>query len=319
MADILMLWPDITEDIPALIKRRYSKYVEVRNLYKKTGKIGRVFRKVLSQQHWSTACFFDDWIDIIYQFKIIIIHANVINQSVPDILRKMGYKGRIIYWYWNPVCNCVSPNSINRNCCELWSFSKADCKRYRMLYNSTYYFKELDTYIDDFQNDGSSDSIEFQKETDTDIFFVGVDKGRYGKLMAFKSMAEKVGLKTDFRIVRDANSDAFGEYSSRLNYEEIVNLTKKSRAILEVLQEGQTGMSLRTMEAIFFGKKLITDNVAIQRENFFDDKTVLVLDGKETEPDFPYNLYHFVRENDAKFASEYIDYYDFRNWLKRFG
>lgn len=320
MADTLMLWPDITEDIPNAIKRRYSEIVEVRNLYRKTGKAGRLFRKILSQQHMSTARYFDNWIDTVHQFGTVIIHANVINQSVPDTLRKMGYKGRIIYWYWNPVCNCVSPDRINRDCCELWSFSADDCKEHHMSYNSTYYFEEPTAYALTGKKTGENDSrIETQEEIDMDIFFVGADKGRYGKLMELKEVAEKAGLKTDFRIIRDASSNVSGEYSSRLDYEEVVRLTKKSRAILEILQEGQTGMSLRPMEAIFFGKKLITDNMAIQTEKFYDNRVVLVLDGRETEKDFSHYLYHFVRENDGKVSHEYIDYYDFKNWLKRFG
>lgn len=320
MADTLMLWPDITEDIPSAIKRRYRELVEVRNLYRKTGKAGRAIRKMLSRHHRSTAYYFDDWIDDVHEFGTVIIHANIINQSVPDTLRKMGYKGRIIYWYWNPVCNCVSPDRINRDCCELWSFSADDCKAYHMSYNSTYYFEEPTSYAAGFnENSRHGGQIDPQEEIDTDIFFVGADKGRYRKLMEIKSAAEKAGLKTDFRIIRDAGSGASGEYSIRLDYEDVVRLTKKSRAVLEILQEGQTGMSLRPMEAIFFGKKLITDNLAIQTEKFYDSRSVLVLDGKETEKDFSDSLYRFVREDNGKFSPEYIDYYDFRNWLKRFG
>lgn len=320
MADTLMLWPDITDTIPSTIKRRYSELVEIRNLYRKTGKAGRAIRKMLSLQHRSTAHYFDDWIDNVHEFGAVIIHANIINQSVPDTLRKMGYKGRIIYWYWNPVCNCVPPDRINRDCCELWSFSADDCKTYHMSYNSTYYFEEPTTCASGLKENGRhSGEIEPQEEIDTDIFFVGADKGRYGKLMEIKSAAEEAGLKTDFRIIRDAGSSASGEYSTRLDYEDVVRLTKKSRAILEILQEGQRGMSLRPMEAIFFGKKLITDNLTIRAEKFYDSRRVLVLDGKETGRDFSDSLYRFVKGANEKFPSEYIDYYDFRNWLRRFG
>lgn len=314
-----MLWPDITEDIPSAIKRRYSNIVEVRNLYRRTGKVGRALRKLLSQQHMSTARFFDNWIDDVHQFKSVIIHANTINQSVPDTLRRMGYKGRIIYWYWNPVCNCVSPDKINRNCCELWSFSADDCIKYNMSYNSTYYFEEkASDMLKNKKNDDCDRKRKTKEEIETDIVFVGADKGRYGKLMKLKGQAEKAGLKTDFRIIRDASSNASGEYSSRLNYEEVIRLIKKSRVVLEILQKGQTGLSLRTMEAIFYEKKLITDNSTIQNEEFYDDRTVLILDGRENEENFSNNLYRFIRENDAKFGHEYIDYYDFKNWLKRF-
>ena len=320
MADTLMLWPDIKEDIPSTIKKRYNDIVEVRNLYRKTRIVGRVFRKLLAHRHKSTAFFFDSWVKMVDQFDMVIIHANEINQNVPDMLRKKGYKGRIIYWYWNPVCNCVSPDRINRDCCELWSFSADDCKAYNMSYNSTYYFEEPYEYVMEMEKtDGNASLMDTpQDETEIDIFFVGADKGRYDCLEQLKENAAKAGLKTEFKVIRDATSSSEGEYSPRIDYNEVVELTKKSRAVLEILQKGQTGVSLRSMEAIFFGKKLITNNLKIQNEKFYDEEAILLLDGREKEENFPQLLYRFVRENARMIDREYINYYDFKSWLKRF-
>ena len=178
-----------------------------------------------------------------------------------------------------------------------------------MSYNSTYYFEEPEYEDNIHKQDGIQEK--------TDIFFVGADKGRYDKLMKFKVAAEAAGLKTDFRIVRDATSVSSGEYSSRVDYDEVVKLIKESRAILEILQEGQTGISLRPMEAIFFGKKLITDNQTVRKERFYDTKSILLLDELYMGKDFSETLYHFVRD-EAKTDRTLVDYYDFRNWLRRF-
>lgn len=302
MADTLMFWADVNERIPHMIEEKYNADVTVRNLYKRINLAGRILRKFISNLHLSTRIFFDDWVKEDFNvYKKIIIDANIINQSVPETLRKMGYKGRIIYWYWNPVCNCVSPKRINRTCCELWSFSQEDCEKYNMAYNTTYFFEQ--------QNNT-------EKEIDTDIFFVGIDKGRYEKLMTLKALADKVGLKTDFRIIRDNNSVKGGNYSKRMDYSEVLNCVNRSRAIVEILQEGQTGLSLRTMEAIFMGKKLITNNTKIKNEKFYNKDVIFLIDDLSNE-DISRELYEFIKSS-KKIDARFKEYYNFRNWLKRF-
>lgn len=305
MSNVLMLWPDITEDIPSLIKKNYSDCVDVRNLYKKTNKFRRVIRRIRSELHLSTAQYFDDWIDDIGKYSKIIIHANPINQSVPAVLRKKGYDQRIIYWYWNPVCNCVSPKKIDRNNCELWSFSKDDCEQYNLRYNSTYYFMKPDFCTGD---------------TDRDLFFIGADKGRYQHLMKLKSAAEAAGLTTDFRIIKDKTSSEEGIYAERLNYTQVVELVKKTKAVVELLQKGQNGFSLRVMEGLFFGKKLISDNMALTEDDYPKDALFSIepSDYEKDDQQLGRELKDFVSRKQIPIKRQIVDYYDFRNWLSRF-
>lgn len=305
MSNVLMLWPDITEDIPSKIKENYCNCVDIRNLYKKIDKVGRAVRRIRSELKLSTEMYFDDWIYDLEQYSKIIIHANSINQSVPSVLRKKGYKNRIIYWYWNPVCNCVSPDKLNKKDCEIWSFSKDDCVRYGLRYNSTYYFMHPGDCADG---------------ADTDLFFVGADKGRYHRLMKMKSAAESVGLKTDFRIIKDKTSLKKDGYTDRIPYSQVIECVKKAKAIVELLQEGQSGLSLRAMESLFFKKKLITDNIGLINE-YYPKDIVLLIRQDCYEKDkllLGQQLLDFIKQKNCSLEQKWAKYYDFKNWLDRF-
>lgn len=63
----------------------------------------------------------------------------------------------------------MNPNKINKELCELWSFSKDDCKNYDLKYNTTYYIPDIS-----INNRHTNTSIDF--------FFIGRDKGRYLRL-----------------------------------------------------------------------------------------------------------------------------------------
>ena len=63
-------------------------------------------------------------------------------------------------------------------------------------------------------------------------------------------------------------------------YEEVQRRISKTNAILEINQAGQIGITLRAMEALFFRKKLITNNAHIIQEDFYNPNNVFII-GKD--------------------------------------
>jgi hypothetical protein len=55
-------------------------------------------------------------------------------------------------------------------------------------------------------------------------------------------------------------------------YDEELQMAYNTDCIVEVLKEGQSGISLRTCEAIAFNKKLITNNKSLLSMPFYDER-----------------------------------------------
>ena len=106
---------------------------------------------------------------------------------------------------------------------------------------------------------------------ESDCFYVGNAKERLDDLLAVYELFLSMGLKCDFHIVGVSEErQKYQEsiiYNKPMNYDDVVCHIKKSKMLLEIMQEGQTSGTLREHEAVIYGKKLITNNKYIVNIN----------------------------------------------------
>lgn len=139
------------------------------------------------------------------------------------------------------------------------------------------YKKKFDFIITTDNNDARKYNILFfpliyskpepEGETDIcyDLSFVGNEKGRGNLLSEINKKVKSIGLKTFIRCRGEERT-----CNKWMKYSEVTEIVKKSNCILEIVQEGQTAITLRTLEAIYFGKKLLTNNADIKKYSFYD-------------------------------------------------
>lgn len=204
---------------------------------------------------------------------------------------------RVIVWYWNPVSKCFDPNHLKRNNLEYWSFDLEDCKRFNLKHNSTFYF----------------DNIEIGYESrDVDVLFVGADKGRKVFIEEIRQGLKKRGLRPFFHIVPDRGASNPSNIKT-IPYQEYLNHVSSCIALLDFLQEGQSGQTLRPLEAIFFQKKLITNDKTIAAQIFYNPHNIFILDLDNLD-----NLVQFITSEYYPLDKKIVEYFDFSNWLARF-
>ncbi|MCM1059371.1 MAG: hypothetical protein NC452_03660 [Eubacterium sp.] len=124
---------------------------------------------------------------------------------------------------------------------------------------------------------------------ESDVFFVGLNKNRLDKLLKVYEICTQKGLKCDFYI-SDVGNDKMKYadkivYNKRISYEEVLKRCKKTKCIVNLIQTGAEGITLRDQEAIGMNKCLITDNPAILDSDFYTREKVIWFDNIETEID----------------------------------
>ena len=179
----------------------------------------------------------------------------------------------------------------------MWSFDPEDCRKYGLNFNTTYYFKDLKL------------PVSFSKEYD--VFFCGINKGRKNKLNEIQAILAKNSITSFFYLVDEELP--VSERLPRLQYKEYLSKLSNANAILDILQDGQQGMTLRVMEALFFNKKLITNQSLIAKEDFYNSNNIFII-GKDDWN----NIKDFMNKPVIKTPEEVLDKYDFFTWLKRF-
>jgi 1,5-rhamnosyltransferase len=147
--------------------------------------------------------------------------------------------------------------------------NKYDVDKYNLTYFPAYYSKV--------------DNLVLNSEKNIfDIFFVGVNKSRINKINEIYNHLTENDVKCDFYVTEVEEKDQLFKdgikYNQKLNYEEVLIKLNQSKCILEVLQYGQKCSSLRTLEALVYNKKLLTNNKLIENEEYYNKEQIQIID-----------------------------------------
>lgn len=216
----------------------------------------------------------------------------------------VGKDVRLILYLLNPAFFSEDYKKISTRW-EIWSFMKEDALKYNFKYGATFYNPQLLA-----QNSIEKDS---QTSTDCDLLFVGTDKGRKDFLLNLKSQLEQNKVACDFKIVDNFRSLFSRKYSREVSYKNLCRLNKRTSAILDVVQDGQTGLTLRIMEGLLFDKKIVTTNAAIRMDKDFKDNPNIYVITKDNIKE----LYTFLKKPMVEYPNNLKAKYSFTNWLKR--
>lgn len=207
--------------------------------------------------------------------KIIIVKDPIITADFMQFLRQHNPDRYIIFDYDNRVARSLDPESIRQYVDEIWSYDEDDCTKYGLR-------KKGHAYLDIYQTRPNP-------ERKYDVFYVGRDKGRLHQIHNLEEKLQAQGLRTYFYICADREYLTWKkkEYKHFLSYEGYLELLKESRAILNIVPEGQRSITQREMEAVFDGVKCITNNKGILDFELYDESRYFLLDDNyEAIPEF---------------------------------
>ena len=267
-------------------------------------KLLRLFRRIWIKLHLPLEhIWYGDWKREFKKYDCILIHGTWMAERVPHwIQKKAGKDIKIIWWYWNKVTQVDHPERVLEQNCEKWSFDQEDCKKYGMHYNTQYYFKSFQLP---------------DRKVINDIYFLGTDGGRKEKIGSLYEQFQKMQLKTDMHIVTDSIDPADPYYAllqkDKVSYEENLERIAQSKAVLEVLREGQTGQTLRALECLFYRKKLITNDKRVEQYDYYNKDNIFII-GKDDFDTLP----AFLERPFLDIEEKTVEKYDCKAWLERF-
>ena len=100
--------------------------------------------------------------------------------------------------------------------------------------------------------------------------------------------------------------------SEKLSFNQIVDVFVKSDCILDAPQAGQTGLTMRTLEALGAKKKLITSNTSIKDYDFYNPTNIYVYTPGE---DFDFSSDFFTKPYE-ELPTEIYEKYSISSWTK---
>lgn len=248
----------------------------------------------------------NSWRKNIKQYSKIIIFdvAFRADLRILQYIRKNNKNVNIYVYYWNVVKNekafLLEKKVADSKNCAIYHYDQGDCKKFGLNFNSIMYSKTMKIP---------------QNKIEYDCFFLGYSKGRDQELLAIYKLFSKSGITANFVVISNTkNYNELNYRSSRVEYDEYLDMLSKSRSILDIAQSGQEGLSLRVMEAIFFNKKLITTNKAVKETMFYDENNILIFSDTTTADE----IKQFFNKPFKEYSQEIKDYYSIEQWVERF-
>lgn len=247
-----------------------------------------------------------EWSKLVSCYDKIILFDVFDDDDIVKYIRFKVPDSRLIIYYYNIIKRTELLQKLKKIDCEIWSFDRKDCEKYNLFYNPQFYFYKIDFTGDKIR--------EFDYRSD--VFFVGKDKKRLAQLKELDEQLRNEGVRTKFIVVGDRKERYTSEQKSYLSdavsYAECVEYVKNTKCILDIVQMGQKGMTLRIVEAMFFNKKLITNNDDILYMDFYDSKNIYIL-GYDSR-----SIKDFILGNPAQWSKFFIHKYSFERWLVNF-
>ncbi|MCL2494237.1 MAG: hypothetical protein FWE98_01100 [Oscillospiraceae bacterium] len=219
------------------------------------------------------------------------------------------------FFLWDPArCPFYAPSRAEieqlKMIHKVYSFQKEDCGELGLCFNSTMYAPPPPGLLPE------------NPEIECDLLFLGVPKDRLPLLRALHGKVQSTGLRACFRIgltgrepedVLPEKKDGWEITRAWMRYPDYLRLAMRSRAILDIYQTIQTGYSLRVMEHIFFGKKLVTNNAVIRFSEFYHPNNIFLLQQDDLD-----SLKDWLDLPFVPIKDEIKEYYRFENWVERF-
>ena len=241
--------------------------------------LGKKMRMELKNLGLGDTVLITDYVDICL-FKTI---ASIIKPEVKKCL-----------WIWNPVKKDERESmhrvydTIKCSGFEISTFDKGDAERYNnKLYNQFYRMKQF----------LSNNEVEY------DFYFIGLEKNR-GKIIDNLHNQLKE-YRCCFKVIRN--------HSEYIPYTENVENIKRASCIIEIVQEGQTGMTLRPLEALAYRKKLISNNKSLRYLDFYNKNNIFILGIDDMT-----EIGEFLNSPYIPIDDEIVEKYDVLTWIGNF-
>lgn len=154
---------------------------------------------------------------------------------------------------------------------KIYSFDKGDCTKYNINYLPQFLSFTLEQYHSNHQQ-----MLSYKTEK---VFYVGeFSIERANILTEIHSRLNVLNCMMDFYLVSNKaeQTPPFFCKTQKLSYTENLEKTKAASILVEINRPGQTGLTLRALEALFFNKKLITNNRTIKEHEFYSSDRIFI-------------------------------------------
>lgn len=246
---------------------------------------------------------------------ILIINPEAIGRDTLLLLKNKYPNAEIVIYLWDSLKNKRYVSDLFEFCNRIYTFDSQDSKEFNFAF--------LPLFFSVVPH--KTDVIERRK-----IIFIGsVHSTRIDIIAKIKTISDRNNINFQFNLYFPSRLIFWLSYLRKqclrrellsnvilkpLPYEHYLNEMLSAEYVLDISHPKQTGLTMRTMEAIAYNKKIITTNKNIQHYDFYDPNKHLILEDINED-----NIINFIdsSEKECVYSSSAIENYSLSNWVKK--
>lgn len=225
------------------------------------------------------------------------------NEKFLKKLRKKYINCKLVYMFTN-IVNISGANDnnfvskLNQYYDVVYAFDPKDAKKYNFKYSPLLY---------------SINPINVEEKKQ--VFYVGRAKDRYSMLLQVYEKIKQLNIDRKFYIFSVPKEEQRYQndiqYNKYISYDECLSNIQQSNCLIDIIQGDSCGFTIKTCEAIYYDKLLITTNENVKNAPFYDERYVLVIKSAEDiTKDF------FDNAGKVKYSDEGKAYFSIDTYLK---
>lgn len=204
---------------------------------------------------------------------IFVIKGTYLSNSFLSELKKSNPEAKFILYLWDSLKNYdYSEKIVNFD--RVFSFDRNDCEKLKsVVYLPLFYINNFNT-----------NSTDIEKKID--LFFIG--GGLSYRRPFLKRLIKNINeyeLKClfyfpsfkDYLRTFIFKEPHFRYLAKPIPHQKFVNILLSSKAVVDIPSPNQVGLTMRTIEVLGSGVKLITTNENIRLEPFFSENNIFVV------------------------------------------
>jgi hypothetical protein len=220
-----------------------------------------------------------------------------------------------VMYMWDSIKNRKHSLEFVPFCDRVFSFDMNDSSLFNFSFKPLFY---LDAY---------STIRQGKHPIKYDVSFMGtLHSDRYVIVQEIRDWCDRQGLRYFFYFFMQSQvlyylNNLFKQGATvprskvsfeKLSTSEVVEIVASSRAILDIQHPNQTGLTMRTLETIGSGKKLITTNDKVREYDFYEKDNVAIIDRLNPIQNLELS---FFEASYKTVSEEMIMNYSIGNWL----
>lgn len=285
------------------------------NISKALGRINKKFILSATKKHFKNNVLSKSK-EKSYDYILIIAGMTFsFNEDMIKQLKLSQSEAQFILYQWDAEDNLPNITAIHKYFDRIYTFDRIDC-----INKSFYNFLPL-FYVREYREiAGTSDEKVY------DCVYIGTAHPKKYKHINLISDSIKQIMPNQFiyhympsklkfwyhkLFAPEFKKARLSDFNyNKLSYAETLEKIRQTDCVLDASQEGQKGLTIRTIECLGSKKKLITANEDVINYDFYDEQNILIF-----KDNIDYNS-KFFNTPYKEIDSEIYEKYSLKNWLK---